>query len=1174
MQKKSLILSSWNINGKSCGNHDKFSDQDFKNTIIGSDIVCLMETHCDLEKCLELENFKSVHLIRPKHKKSKRRFGGLSIYVRSYLRPGIKFLKHKTNDYIWLHLSKQFFGMKDDIFLCYMYNPPSESPYTKALNIDYFEILESDISNYSESGKIIIGGDLNCRTGREEDYIINDNNNHYLPLYDYQSDGTIPSRKSMDSVVTTRGRQLNELCIQTSLKILNGRHFGDSFGQYTSHQPGGSSVIDYFIVSEELIPYVHYFKVHKYDGLMSDHCCISMMLNINCYVSVHNNTTNLKSVPIRYKWNVDSMEKFQTALRSNDIVNSLNTFMSSPSVNDVKGIDELTDKFCNIIKKAADASLCKMIPGLSNKKKCKVKCKWYDKSLLSAKNELRHKQELFNKFSSNPYVRSSYFLALKRFRKLRKNKHRAYKQNIINKLDLLYDKDPKVYWKLLDEFRGVNKYENTKESSISPQEFFNHFQGLNTNSYSDKEIEESLTQSERIKIFNELDYMITNQEIVKAISGLKKNKASSFDSIINEMFKYGQNELTKSLEKLFNNIFSCGIFPSEWGKGYIFPIFKKGNKDEVSNYRGITINSCVAKLFTKILNNRLEIFLNQNNIIFDEQIGFTKNKRTTDHMFVLKTLIDKHTCKGSKPLYTCFIDFKGAFDSVWHQGLFYKLRNIGISDKFYRIIKSMYSNTSLCVKVGNMLTNSFDSNIGVRQGDNLSPNLFKIFVNDFISLIKDDCDPVKLHSTSLNCLFYADDLVLLSSSADGLQNCINKIYGYCMKWKLHVNIDKTKCLTFNTQGRIPKNVVWKLGEQKIENAKSYCYLGITFSISGSFTEGKTEIYKKSLKAYYKFFKSFKDQRPKVKTFLHTFDHTVKSVLLYGSEIWGAFGSNKVKNNICFYKFCNEDIIEKLNIKACKYIIGVNKYSTNSAVMSEIGRFPLYFSIFIGMIKYWIRLENSTDKLLIQALNMNKEMYKNKKKCWISSIYDLLNFLGISVQDCFQKSKSPKNQILKKLASTYQGIWKEEIYNDLRKNKNQKNKLRTFRLFKNTFHYENYLNIVNFKHRSILSKFRVGNHNLEIEVGRHNNTPVNKRICKLCNNGVEDEIHFLLQCKFLKKHRESFIQDIMNDVPNLKDCNESEFFVWLMSCEQKSIVINLCKLIEILMIKRTEGLKQQ
>ena len=111
-------------------------------------------------------------------------------------------------------------------------------------------------------------------------------------------------------------------------------------------------------------------------------------------------------------------------------------------------------------------------------------------------------------------------------------------------------------------------------------------------------------------------------------------------------------------------------------------------------------------------------------------------------MFILKNLIDRHTHKGASHLYTCFVDFRRAFDTVWHDGLFYKLRCIGVSDKYYQTIKSMYTSTNLSVKVGNYCTDTFSSFTGVRKGDNLSP--FQHFHYDIPSYFDSSCDAVCL----------------------------------------------------------------------------------------------------------------------------------------------------------------------------------------------------------------------------------------------------------------------------------------------------------------------------------------------------------------------------------------------------------------------------------------------
>ncbi|VDH97552.1 Hypothetical predicted protein [Mytilus galloprovincialis] len=360
MEKKNLLISSWNIQGHTSKGHDKFTDPEFITNIKNSDIICLMETLSGPEDNLEIPDFKAIHLVRPKSKKSRKRFGGISVYVKSCLKRGIKFLKHQTNDYIWLQLCRSFFGLKKDIFICYMYNPPSDSSYTKSLDLDYFDILEKEISLFSEQGQNILGGDLNARTGIGFDFIKEDNGAHF-PLFDgYCPDNKLSQRQSMDKIVTSRGRQLNDLCIQLGLRILNGRIFGDSLGQHTSYQYGGNSVIDYFIVSEQLLEYISFFKVHKFDGLMSDHCKISLMINVNCFLHVVN--PKLTGIPNKYKWDDNSETKFKLALESNLVKALIKEFENSISNNfsiEKNKIENIVNNFNKIIYDAADQCLKK-----------------------------------------------------------------------------------------------------------------------------------------------------------------------------------------------------------------------------------------------------------------------------------------------------------------------------------------------------------------------------------------------------------------------------------------------------------------------------------------------------------------------------------------------------------------------------------------------------------------------------------------------------------------------------------------------------------------------------------------------------------------------------------------------------------------------------------------------
>ena len=146
--------------------------------------------------------------------------------------------------------------------------------------------------------------------------------------------------------------------------------------------------------------------------------------------------------------------------------------------------------------------------------------------------------------------------------------------------------------------------------------------------------------------------------------------------------------------------------------------------------------------------------------------------------------------KCKRRLYACFIDFSKAFDTIWCSGLFQKLPTLGIGGNFYKVVKYMYSNLKFIMKKDNLLSQTGNYDRGVRQGDSISPLGFNVFINDIDEIFDQTVsEPVALSSTKLNCLIYADDLLLLSESKEGLQSCRNSLQMYCDYWKLKMNID-------------------------------------------------------------------------------------------------------------------------------------------------------------------------------------------------------------------------------------------------------------------------------------------------------------------------------------------------------------------------------------------------
>ena len=152
-------------------------------------------------------------------------------------------------------------------------------------------------------------------------------------------------------------------------------------------------------------------------------------------------------------------------------------------------------------------------------------------------------------------------------------------------------------------------------------------------------------------------------------------------------------------------------------------------KNEASSYRGNTLLSIVGKLFTRILNDRLNSWTEDHSIYVEAQAGFRKGMRTSDNIFILNNLIT-YCINNNERLYCAFVDFTKAFDFVVRDILWFKSIKLGVRGKMMNIIKSIYSSVKSRVKHDNTLSEPFTCNIGVWQGECLSPFLFAMYVND------------------------------------------------------------------------------------------------------------------------------------------------------------------------------------------------------------------------------------------------------------------------------------------------------------------------------------------------------------------------------------------------------------------------------------------------------------
>ncbi|XP_056020221.1 uncharacterized protein LOC130054426 [Ostrea edulis] len=242
--------------------------------------------------------------------------------------------------------------------------------------------------------------------------------------------------------------------------------------------------------------------------------------------------------------------------------------------------------------------------------------------------------------------------------------------------------------------------------------------------------------------------------------------------------------------------------------------------------------------------------------------------------------------------------------------------------------------------------------------------------------------------------------------------------------------------------------------------------------------------------------------------------------------------------------------EKLHHKYSKCILGVHKKSTNFAVLSDLGRFPLHHDILKSIICYWYRLENQNEfKLLKDAYLCSKSLYLNSKLSWYSLVEKALEYIkiGYPLRDFSQYRF--KKIVKKLLCDKYTETW----YNN--RNKLIDGKLCTYFKLKEHFGFENYLNkIKNFDIRRSICKLRISAHKLMIEVGRYSGITRNERICSKCNSGLlGDEIHFLIKCEKFADERKSFCGAIEKTVKIFTKLNDEQKFIYILCSEEPSIL---------------------
>ena len=517
-----------------------------------------------------------------------------------------------------------------------------------------------------------------------------------------------------------------------------------------------------------------------------------------------------------------------------------------------------------------------------------------------------------------------------------------------------------------------------------------------------------------------------------------------------------------------------------------------------------------------------------------EQAGFRTNHSTLDHIFSLHCIID-YFLSRKKKLFCLFIDYEKAFDNVNRAFLWQKLLNSGVNGAILRIIINIYERSKSCVKVDNNCSDYFQCFKGVRQGENLSPLLFAVYLNDLsdclrsctevsgLSSLKQEAKNIGWDEREQETMFkmflllYADDTAVCAESEKQLQGALDAMSVYCRKWDLKLNVDKTKIIVFS-RGKIRKIPNFKYRGRQVEVVYEYNYLGICMNYNNKFSVAQKQLYNKAARAMFSLITKCKKHMLPLDIRIELFDKMITPILLYGCEIWCPSMVN---------------LASKLQLQYYKITLKVNRSTPNCMVYGDLGQYPLELQAKRRMLNYWFNLVNNTDQNKVSC-TLYRFLHKQYidgfyKSPYLSYIHNTLNSLGLSglwIQQPHMHISSAwfNTKIKQCLKDLYTQTWFAEIEG--------KKIYSNYKIIKEKISMGKYIITLSEPLACSLAKFRMLSNKLPVQKGRITNIPYSERFCTLCEqNDIGDEFHYIFECPSTEIERKQYLRKYFHYRPN-------------------------------------------
>jgi hypothetical protein len=609
--------------------------------------------------------------------------------------------------------------------------------------------------------------------------------------------------------------------------------------------------------------------------------------------------------------------------------------------------------------------------------------------------------------------------------------------------------------------------------------------------------------------------------------------------VLNEMLKYGGEALQHMLLQLFNQYMTHQYTPSELWHAQIMMLPKNnGDMNDLNNFRGISFISTIAKLYEAILYKRLQHHVKP--MLNVQQAGFTEQRGCPENIFTLTECASFRYYHLDKSTYILFCDLAKAYDSVWRNGLYYKMiHEYNIPPHFVNIIRQIYSSVQCCILYGGFTSTPFTPHKGLLQGSVLSPLLFNLYINELVGILHTnltgitygypcqwtnrhdvdiDIEPYKVATT-----FFADDFSTISADAKGVQHSLTLVYAYCTKWRLTLNCHKgkTEVLVMYCKPSDQKFQQWQLPNGEVVHCiKQYTYLGIQLNEHATAEQYIEKRLQASHNAMGKLYGAHVlGSNTSLECRLTLYKSVILPILNYGSEVM-TYGSTTSFDKL-------SDTIDKRHHTYVKQLLHCrNPSAPINWFLAETGLVPIMYYKVIQMFSFYARMSLADkdipahqiyDRMFVMRLQPQHGRHSNCKDAYQSwyhkHLEDVAKKFSIKLE---ANDVSWIDSMKKSVTQHWYRKWSEAMH------QNDSKWSTIYITFKQQPVMEPYMKPLVHPVTFALHKLRSSHFPFQRHLGWISNTHT---ACKLCDAAEEEDIaHFLLRCTAYR-HRSALHKQI-------------------------------------------------